>query len=175
MLLVFDLNHVLLHRVPASLSFIVRPYAIEFIKNISNHFHLAVWTSGKRQNVSAMFESIFFDVETLFFWCQEKCRIMQVDPKASAVSSLKKSLIFHKPLCLVWSEFPEFDESNTLLIDDSPEKCCRNPPGTWMVPLSFEGSSFDSYLNPCRSDGLFIDLMKIYDLRRRLNLSLDVS
>jgi hypothetical protein len=174
MLLVFDLNHVLLHRMPASLSFIVRPYAIEFIKNLSDHFHLAVWTSGKRQNVSAMFESIFCDVDTLFFWCQEKCRVLQPDPKNFDGSSIKKSLIFYKPLRLVWSEFPEFDESNTLLIDDSPEKCSRNPAGTCIIPLPFEGSPFDSYLNPCRSDGLFRELLKMYDTRQ-LNLSVGGS
>ena len=120
MLLIFDLNHVLLHRIPASLSFIVRPYAIEFIKKISEHFYLAVWTSGKRKNVSAMFEAIFNEVDTLFFWCQENCRSVPVQEEDSGQngacgSSLgKKTMIFYKPLNVVWSEYPQFDASNTV-------------------------------------------------------------
>ena len=37
-----------------------------------------------------------------------------------------KDMIFMKHLSKVWGEFPLWNETNTLLIDDSPEKCCKS-------------------------------------------------
>ena len=46
--------------------------------------------------------------------------------------SVKKPL-FLKELSIVWSEFPCYDSSNTLLVDDHIEKFERNPQGTCAV------------------------------------------
>jgi hypothetical protein len=48
--------------------------------------------------------------------------------------------IFLKELKYVWEMFPWYDETNTLLIDDSPHKVVRNPPNTSLhpEPLTFE-------------------------------------
>jgi len=37
-----------------------------------------------------------------------------------------KDMIFMKHLSKVWWEFPMWNETNTLLMDDSPEKCCKS-------------------------------------------------
>ena len=84
-LLIFDLNKVLLHRTPTrygcrSVSYQLRPHVHEFIQNVSRWFHVAVWTSGKRKNVSKMYREIFDGIETRFFWCQDKC-LRQAFPK----------------------------------------------------------------------------------------------
>jgi len=89
----------------------------------------------------------------LFFWGQEKCESIRVkdiarekgetetddakrleDKSSNQRTRSFKDLIFTKPLSRVFSEFPLWNSSNSLLVDDSPEKCpkfrhnCIHPP-----------------------------------------------
>ncbi len=159
-LLIFDLNKVLLHRVPksygykSSSSYQLRPHVHEFIRNISRMFHIAVWTSGKRKNVSKMYNEIFNGVETRFFWCQDKCLRQlyskearcyggNVDEVDDFVSDDDRddfeSYEYYKPLEFVWHKYPEFNVKNTILIDDSVEKARYNPAFTSIHPPAFVG------------------------------------
>jgi hypothetical protein len=122
-LLIFDLNKVVLSRKPNSLSYTIRPYAIDFIKKISIFFHIAVWTSGKRQNVTKMYTHVFGCIEPLFFWCQDKCKIYNNEVEiedlndgvlTSKRNTYRKKLIFCKPLKDVWRTYPEFNQTNTV-------------------------------------------------------------
>ena len=87
-------------------------------------FHLAVWTSGKRKNVRKMYNTLFRDIDVLFFWGQDKCRYEklsaenEVNSESDSDEECRKHE-WYKPLTYVWEAYPQFDESNTILIDDS--------------------------------------------------------
>lgn len=55
-----------------------------------------------------------------------------------------------KPLSFIWRYFyPSMDESNTILIDDSPYKACMNNPSNCIFPKPFDGwygGEVDDYL-----------------------------
>lgn len=51
-LLIFDLNHVLLHRKPCTSSFVLRPHVQSFLRKMSDHFTLAVWSSMQKSKHS---------------------------------------------------------------------------------------------------------------------------
>ncbi len=73
----------------------------------------------------------------MFVWGQDKCDITQISSKILSTSShdVKQyhqqktnddgihNIIFTKSLAKVFHSFPSFHESNTILIDDSPDKC----------------------------------------------------
>jgi hypothetical protein len=96
-------------------------------------------------------------MELLFVWGQDKCEYVDVDvdvknlhgkgseydddPSTSVNDSdcpvpkaAYKGIIFMKRLSKVWHVYPMWNKSNTLLLDDSPEKCqkfmenCLHPP-----------------------------------------------
>jgi hypothetical protein len=61
----------------------------------------------------------------------------------------RQSPLFLKELAKVWSRFPkgQFDETNTLLIDDTPYKALWNPPYTAIFPQAYWYNEHDSFLN----------------------------
>lgn len=73
----------------------------------------------------------------MFVWGQERCDITQIPSKILPTASHDvkqhhqqksnedgiRNIIFTKSLAKVFHSFPCFNESNTILIDDSPDKC----------------------------------------------------
>ena len=57
----------------------------------------------------------------LFVWGQDRCRVIR-DQK-TAEGSVDGQPIFEKDLALAWKEYPLWNANNTLLMDDSPDKC----------------------------------------------------
>jgi hypothetical protein len=120
-----------------------------FLQFIDSRFTLAVWTSAKPKTAKLLVKSLFpTDIahRLLFIWGQNRCekRVNTQDapslfhskddsvPREHEDSTMNPSLshqqhpkdtIFIKSLAKVWNDFPLWDASNTLLIDDSPEKC----------------------------------------------------
>lgn len=45
--------------------------------------------------------------------------------------------LFLKPLQAVWDHFPEWNQSNTLLVDDTPAKARDNPPHLLFSPTEW--------------------------------------
>ena len=105
--------------------------------------------------------------ELLFVWGQDKCECEDVknlhgkgsehddDPSTSVNDSdgpvpkaAYKGIIFMKHLSKVWHEYPMWNKSNTLLLDDSPGKCqkfmenCLHPP-----PIFWMRYRYDEELN----------------------------
>lgn len=127
-----------------------------FLTVLSKNFTLAVWSSAKKRTVKEL-NKLLFPPEILrtllFVWGQEKCESIRVkdiarekgetetddakrleDKSSNQRTRSFKDLIFTKPLSKVFSEFPLWNSSNSLLVDDSPEKCpkfrhnCIHPP-----------------------------------------------
>lgn len=152
-LVIFDLNGIFIERkyekdrnvkiegATRSGNFLVwiRPDTKEFLDWCFKYFDVAVWSSVKRYNIDSMLDLIFGDrVDDLkFIWDQSHCQ--EIKPTAEEIEKSDKYLksVFLKNLKDVWEMFPQYDESNTLLIDDSDEKSVNNPehchynPGTW--------------------------------------------
>ena len=139
-LVILDLNEVLLDRLyvddpkakPDCDHFVgkfavwLRPGARDFLDHILKDHYVAVWSSAKAYNVDQMLDVLFTPNqrrELLFVWAQEECTA-----HATPVDSKHKGRpVFLKDLRKVWESRPEFDETNTFLIDNSIEKCEENP------------------------------------------------
>lgn len=134
-LVVLDLNGVLCHRIrqskedmyphlinrPAPISIagtpiIPRLHLIHFLTFLDAHFTLAVWTSAKLKTAKHLISFLIpneISKKLLFVWAQHNCNTIVG----------KTEPIFIKNLELVWRTFPLWNPSNTLLMDDSPDKC----------------------------------------------------
>ncbi|KAL2327620.1 hypothetical protein Fmac_021047 [Flemingia macrophylla] len=105
-------------------------------------FHVGVWSSTSKGNVD---EAITFLMgnsasKLLFCWNQSHCtrtRFTTVENKENplVLKELRKLWEKEDP-DLPW-EKGEFNESNTLLLDDSPYKALLNPKHTAIFPCSY--------------------------------------
>jgi len=151
-LLVFDINKVLLHRQAKSSFFKIRPHAYAFIAGMSQRYTLAVWTSMTKKSAKPILADLFppQHIPLLFNWYQNRCHSIpnELVPDGKP--------LFLKELSRVWAEFSQFNESNTILLDDTSEKCARNPPHTSIQPCPYEPNGprlpqFNPYIAPAFS------------------------
>ncbi|KAJ3385173.1 hypothetical protein HDU80_000743 [Chytriomyces hyalinus] len=134
----------------------LRPYLDVFLRFLLDNFHVAVWTSAISKNAHPMTEFImepFGGAEALeFVWDRDQC-ILDPIPK--------KPFNTIKDLRLIWREaqnpnlsnnetfddtLPDanlsipftpshvWDETNTILLDDSASKSCRTPFNHLLIP-----------------------------------------
>jgi len=116
---------------------IVRPFLEQFLCYLNTHFCLAVWTSAQsktaKQLVTALFPASVAQ-SLLFVWGQSKCKASTTTTTTDTTTATShgsnnasvevgRDTLFEKELHKVWNEFPLWNASNTLLLDDSPEKC----------------------------------------------------
>lgn len=94
-----------------------------FLTMVFNHVDVAVWSSGNSFNVAALTQNIFGErkKELVFVWDQSKCKSVE-DPRGTS-----KKRVYLKNLSDVWKAFPQYDESNTLIVDDTALKMRNNP------------------------------------------------
>jgi len=81
---------------------------------------LAIWTSAKPKSAQLLVKAIIPDhiqSKLIFVWAQNQCDVQSVDQKID-----ERSAVFVKSLHKVYSRFPLWNSTNTLLIDDSEEK-----------------------------------------------------
>eukprot|EP00934_Nitzschia_sp_Nitz4_P001700 Nitzschia sp. Nitz4//scaffold17_size182527//4357//5316//NITZ4_001825-RA/size182527-processed-gene-0.113-mRNA-1//-1//CDS//3329539253//1700//frame0 len=111
---------------------------IPFLEWLDQNFALAVWTSAQRKTANSMLKLLFppeVQKRLICVWAQSNCNAVY-PPKptkdSSATGSLEKGqgkprgfseVIFEKRLDDFWRAFPLWNANNTILIDDSPEKC----------------------------------------------------
>ena len=154
MLLILDLNKVLVHRRKRRRTFHTRPFAKEFILGMSQRFQVAVWTSCSQKNGQQIVQSLFDDIDLLFAWYCDRCvrtlvPIGGYKADTTAIETFtatsiedredleETKIISLKPLMSVWTEFPQYSQCNTLLLDDSAEKCFENPPINCVHPFPY--------------------------------------
>jgi len=144
-LLVLDLNGILCHRVrrrpgetPLPMSVyrrttgakiamtpvIPRPDLDAFLAYLHRHFCLAIWTSAKAKTSSKLVRELVPEAiaqRLLFVWSQNNCQVEQ-QPDSSEPTA-PHEIVYKKDLSQIWKQFPLWNISNTLLMDDSPDKC----------------------------------------------------
>lgn len=94
-----------------------RPQLDEFLKFCFKNFEVAVWSSARKRNVDRLCEFIFDPKSRskLFFeWNQSHCNAKTPHPIKT-----KNCPLFEKQLKTVWKAYPQYNESNTVILDDS--------------------------------------------------------
>jgi carboxy-terminal domain RNA polymerase II polypeptide A small phosphatase len=147
LLLVLDLDETLIHATETPLAHAydheIKPYFLyrrpglsEFIREVSQEFRLAVWTSSSPAYAHAVCPLIFPDSALLeFVWASDRCtltRNFDVDAwdKAKPLRKLKRR---------------GYDLAKVLVVDDSPEKHTRNY-GNLVQVTPFMGKKDDDEL-----------------------------
>jgi NLI interacting factor-like phosphatase len=111
---------------------ISRPDRQAFLEYLDQHFVLSIWTSAKAKTAKALVKLLVPDAisrKLLFVWAQHNCQVdseSQTGPahqRPTPKSAMPAKVLYKKDLGQVWKEFPLWNQSNTLLMDDSPDKC----------------------------------------------------
>jgi hypothetical protein len=184
-LLILDLNGILCHRIRpykepayklypytyrpaiarnvANTSIIPRTDLVPFLTFLDRHFCLAVWTSAKARTANQLLRLLVptsIAGRLLFVWAQHHCE--KFEPSPDDGSDFEAGIPqFRKDLSRVWREFPLWNSTNTLLMDDSPDKCVAwrenavHPPplhGRVVQGPAFEHLHGDALQLPVQSD-----------------------
>jgi hypothetical protein len=145
LLIVLDLNGTLLVRSRESYTSIARPFVRKFLEYCLKHHCVAIWSSARRRNVGNMLAGLFAPHEIpqlVTVWCRENSRLGEfVDQKVQVYKQLQ--WLWDDPMvkasaCTLRDtndlstekSVPEpcvWDQSNTVLVDDSLEKADSEP------------------------------------------------
>ncbi|XP_076929171.1 uncharacterized protein LOC143593427 [Bidens hawaiensis] len=139
-----------------------RPYLDDFLRFCLERFHVAIWSSRTWKKLDPLVYFLVRDLrwKLLFVWLSNKyylsdrCQCLN-----SCIDTLevKHKSIVMKDLRKIWDEDGPnnkwvkgtFNESNTLLVDDSPYKGLLNPKYTGIFPASYSyKNSDDNFLGP---------------------------
>ncbi|XP_057952166.1 uncharacterized protein LOC131146539 [Malania oleifera] len=119
-----------------------RPFHDDFLQFCFQRFDVGVWSSRMKNNVEMVLDFLMGDSKhcLLFRWHQSHCtdtgfNTIENKSKPLVLKELKKLWERHDPN-LPW-EKGVYNESNTLLLDDSPYKALRNPPHTAIFPRTY--------------------------------------
>lgn len=119
-----------------------RPFCSEFLNFCFEKFDVAVWSSRIEKNVERFVDYLLGDLKErlIFCWSISQCTVTNI----STLEDKRKTVVF-KDLRKIWDkcdpnlpwEKGYYNESNTLLLDDSPYKGLLNPPYNSIFPHSF--------------------------------------
>lgn len=146
LLIVLDLNGTLLVRKNRGSSYIPRPHVQGFLAYCLEHHALMVWSSARSQNVAAMVAQLFTDEQRqklVAIWSRDHLRLgVHFETKVQVYKQLtwlwedaRVQASFPTPDSVSfkvedgWKEPPptKWDQSNTVLLDDSVDKAASEP------------------------------------------------
>jgi hypothetical protein len=174
-LLILDLNGILCHRSRkhreplgvqlrelignvAGTPVVPRMDLLDLLRLLDQYFCLAIWTSAKRHTARVLLDMLVpapIQQRFLFVWTQSECHhavvgggeAQQQQQPNTNTDYHHNDVVFEKHLPKIWKAFPLWNADNTLLVDDSPDKCpyavanAIHPPpihGQWRPPSSFD-------------------------------------
>lgn len=163
-LIVIDLNGTILHRPKRSQSsnFIERPFTPHFMHYVLCNFKVVIWSSARPENVNKMVHKLLPGeqrTQLVAVWGRDRMGLSMAD--------YSKRVQVYKRLERVWddeniqlshSHQRRWDQTNTILIDDSFEKARSEPYNLIPVP-EFDGSPEDP--NILRKLAEYLDLVKM--------------
>ncbi|XP_050270520.1 uncharacterized protein LOC126714423 isoform X3 [Quercus robur] len=119
-----------------------RPFYQDFLKFCFERFEVGVWSSRAKKNVTRVIDYLMGGVKCklLLCWDRSHCtptkfKTLEDKHKPVVLKELTKIWEKHDP-SLPWKK-GDYNQSNTLLLDDSPYKALLNPPHTAIFPDSF--------------------------------------
>ncbi|KAK1971336.1 phosphoprotein phosphatase [Colletotrichum sublineola] len=171
-LVVMDLNGTLLHRPNRrqATSFVERPHARRFLQYCLDTFHVVIWSSARPGNVQSMCDQLLlappgggaggggqgdrgaYRRRVLAVWGRDRFGLSDAD--------YKLRVQVYKRLDMVWREtdvqaaHPDaayggrWDQSNTVLVDDSFEKARSEPYNLLQIPEFFGNANEPGYVVP---------------------------
>ncbi|OAY56925.1 hypothetical protein MANES_02G056200v8 [Manihot esculenta] len=120
-----------------------RPFCLDFLNFCFERFEVAIWSSRMKKNVDDIIDRLIGDMKhkLMFCWDLSHCTMT----KFNTLENKHKKLVF-KELRRIWEKHdPElpwekrfYNESNTLLLDDSPYKALLNPAYTAIFPYPYQ-------------------------------------
>ncbi|KAH7152465.1 HAD-like domain-containing protein [Dactylonectria estremocensis] len=151
-LIVMDLNGTLLHRPNKRrpFHFVERPFARAFLSYCLDTFCVAIWSSARPENVSKMVDQLLTPEQRqrcLLVWARDKFGLSPTD--------YNTKVQVYKRLTGIWSdsrimashpavhEGGRWDQTNTVLVDDSLEKARTEPFNLLQIP-EFSGLETES-------------------------------
>ncbi|KAI0885130.1 HAD-like domain-containing protein [Annulohypoxylon maeteangense] len=135
-LIVLDLNGTLIFR-PSKENphkFVLRPYAFEFLAYCIRTFKVAIWSSARIKNIIMILNKILTEEQRsrlVGVWGREHFGLSQDDFKSRTMCYKRLTKLWDDPA--VQATHPDagldkrWDQTNTLLIDDSVEKARSEP------------------------------------------------
>ncbi|KAL7190612.1 hypothetical protein ACSBR2_022819 [Camellia fascicularis] len=119
-----------------------RPFCNDFLKFCFERFDVAIWSSRTKKIIDGVVDYLLGDMKCklLFCWDISHCtgtgfRTIENKHKEVVFKELRK-LWEKQDINLPW-EKGYYNESNTLLLDDSPYKALLNPMHTGIFPYSY--------------------------------------
>ncbi|KAM0982807.1 hypothetical protein ACFX2A_015966 [Malus domestica] len=119
-----------------------RPFYDSFLLFCFDYFNVAIWSSRNKKNVDEVVDYLLgiSKKKLLFCWNQSHC----TKTKFKTLDNEKKPLVL-KELRKLWEKHDpdlplargEYNETNTLLVDDSPYKALCNPENTAIFPFPY--------------------------------------
>ncbi|EFY93218.1 phosphoprotein phosphatase [Metarhizium acridum CQMa 102] len=151
-LVILDLNGTLLYRPSRRRPshFVERPHARSFLKYCLDTFHLAIWSSARPDNVNSMVAQLLAPDECarcVVVWARDRLGLSPEDYDARVQVYKRLSTVWDDPR--VRASHPDaargacWDQSNTVLVDDSREKGRSEPYNILPVP-EFSGLQGES-------------------------------
>ncbi|KAF9617857.1 hypothetical protein IFM89_039051 [Coptis chinensis] len=155
-LLILDINGLLLHignkfdlpsnciadKFISGKAICKRSSCVDFLKFCFQRFNVGLWSSRTKRNLDGVLNIAMGDMKSqlLFCWDQSHCSTTGF----YTTENNEKPLML-KELVKLWDkddpnlpwEKREYNESNSLLIDDSPYKALLNPAHTAIFPTSY--------------------------------------
>ncbi|ORZ15043.1 HAD-like domain-containing protein [Absidia repens] len=139
-LLILDLNGTLVSRMKSTGSLYLRPYHNRFFDYIFDNFTVMVWSSARPHNVDKMCR--------IFGEHRKKLRLIWDRTNFGlSTKDYNSKVVTIKDLEFIWKSLPDYDATNTILMDDSPEKTILQPHNHCVV------SEFDHHSSTFRNHG----------------------
>ncbi|GFP55198.1 uncharacterized FCP1 homology domain-containing protein C1271.03c [Trichoderma asperellum] len=145
---IMDLNGTLLYRPNKRnpFNFIQRPHAREFLDYCIDTFHVAIWSSARPENVDKMVAQLLSPAQRakcVVIWARDKLGLSAADYSARVQVYKRLTAIWNDPRVLAShpaaaTHGQRWDQTNTVLVDDSAEKGRSEPYNILQLP-EFEG------------------------------------
>ncbi|TLD25441.1 hypothetical protein PspLS_05764 [Pyricularia sp. CBS 133598] len=142
-LIVLDLNGTLLHRPSKNpKAFVARPHALTFLNYLLSRFWVAVWSSAQPANVGAMIDNLIADKaqrdRLVAIWGRDRFGLSRHDYAQRVQVYKRLTRLWLDPQVAVshpgFAQGERWDQSNTILVDDSVEKARSEPHNLVCVP-----------------------------------------
>lgn len=135
LLVIIDLNGTLVLRLNKKARFIERPNVLKFMDYLLEHHSVMIWTSSTSQNVKTILDNLL---------TTEKCAKLEGVWARDTLRLTKEQFVnkvqVYKQLSWVWesnintSASPKWDQTNTVLIDDTVAKAKSEPHNLLLIP-----------------------------------------
>ncbi|KAL0944105.1 FCP1-like protein [Colletotrichum truncatum] len=156
-LVVMDLNGTLLYRPNRrnATSFVERPHAKRFLQYCLDTFHVVIWSSARPANVQSMCDQLLlgppgpgasvdraaYRRRVLAVWGRDRFGLSKADYNLRVQVYKRLQMVWNDPRVKASHPDAEFggcwDQSNTVLVDDSSEKARSEPFNLLRIPEFF--------------------------------------